>query len=727
VTSTQRQQQSRRQQHIKPQPSIGVASPRIEAWDKVTGRAPYAVDHPVPGAAYAWVVQSTVARGMVADVDTSRALAEDGVLAVLWHGNAPRLEPIGDPELMVLQSPRIAYRGQVVAVVVATSPEAARAGADLVRVREEGTTADTVLRIDHPALYQPVEVNAGYPARSAIGDVDAGLAASAVRVDVTYRTPAEHHCAMEPHATTAFWERGRLLVFDATQASTWVRDALAGLFELPPQSVRVVNEHIGGGFGGKASAKANTVLAAMAARLVGRPVKLALTRQQLFAIGGYRSPTIQRIRLGATADGRLLALGHDAVSQTSQLSEFVEQSAVLSRHMYAAPHRLTTHRVVALDVPTPVWMRAPGECPGAFALESAIDELAFAGNWDPVRLRIDNEPAVHPEEQVPFSSRHLVECLRDGAERFGWADGPGGRRDPRTAVRRDGEWLVGTGVAASTYPALTWPSTALARATADHRFDVEVNAADIGTGARTVLRQIAADALDVPLHYVEITVGDSAIGPATVAGGSMGTASWGWAVTKACRLLRDRIDRDHGGQVPAGGVAVRGDTTLEIRDRAQQFARHAYGAQFCQVRVSTMTGEVRVDRLLGVFAAGRIVNPTTARSQLLGGMTMGLSGALLERSVLDPRTGDFVTGDLAAYHVAVNADVPRIEVAWLDEHDPHLNPMGVKGIGEIGIVGTAAAVANAVHHATGIRVRDLPIGLEQLLTRGHLQEATNAY
>lgn len=721
MSSTQhRTQQSGAQQRTR-EPSVGVASPRVEAWEKVTGLAPYAVDHPVPGAAYAWVVQSTVARGVVADVDTARALAEDGVLGVLWHGNAPRLEPVGDPELMVLQSPRIAYRGQVVAVVVAMSPEAARAGADLVRVRENGTTADTVLRIDHPALYQPVQVNAGYPARSAIGDVDTGLAASAVRVDATYHTPAEHHCAMEPHATTAFWERGRLVVFEGTQASTWVRDTLAGLFELPPQSVRVVNEHVGGGFGGKASPKASTVLAAMAARLVGRPVKLALTRQQLFAVAGYRTPTIQRVRLGASANGRLLAIGHEAVSQTSQLSEFVEQSAVLSRHMYAAPHRLTTHRVVALDVPTPVWMRAPGECPGAFALESAIDELAFAGNWDPVRLRIDNEPPVHPEEQIPFSSRHLVQCLRDGAERFGWTDASGQVvRDPRPAVRRDGEWLVGTGVAASTYPALTWPSTALARATADRRFDVEVNAADIGTGARTVLRQIAADALDVPLTYVEITVGDSAIGPATVAGGSMGTASWGWAVTKACRLLRERIDRDHGGHVPAGGVAVRADTALELRDREQgdqRYARHAYGAQFCQARVSTVTGEVRVDRLLGVFAAGRIVNPTTARSQLLGGMTMGLSGALLERSVLDPRTGDFVTADLAAYHVAVNADVPRIEVAWLDEHDPHLNPMGVKGIGEIGIVGTAAAVANAVHHATGIRVRDLPIGLEQMIMR----------
>jgi xanthine dehydrogenase YagR molybdenum-binding subunit len=353
-------------------------------------------------------------------------------------------------------------------------------------------------------------------------------------------------------------------------------------------------------------------------------------------------------------------------------------------------------------------MRAPGECPGSFALESAIDELAAAGNWDPVQLRVDNDTARDAEGR-PFSSRHLVECLREGAAQFGWAG-----RDPRPATRRDGRWLLGSGVAAATFPAFTLPSTATARATADDHFEVAVNAADIGTGARTVLRQIAADALGCAESCVQITVGDSAIGPAPVAGGSMGTSSWGWAVTKAGRLLRDRIDRLHGGRVPPGGVAVTADTTADLAAR-ETYARHAFGAQFCAVRVDPSTGETAIDRLLGVFAAGRIINPSTARSQLVGGMTMGASMALLERSLLDPRTGDFVNCDLASYHVAVNADVPRVDVTFLPEEDPHLNPMGSKGIGELGIVGVAAAVANAVHHATGVRIRSLPITPAALL------------
>ncbi|GAA2618360.1 xanthine dehydrogenase family protein molybdopterin-binding subunit [Dactylosporangium fulvum] len=688
---------------------IGEPMPRVEARDKVTGHAPYAVDHPVPGAVYAWPVQAAFAKGRVTSVDTSPALAVDGVLTVLWHANAPRLQPAGDPGMLVLQGPEIRFHGQIVALVVATSLESAREGADAVVVHARIEPADTVLRTDHPGLYHPEVVNAGYVGSTAVGDFDAGFEDAPVRVDATYRTPAEHHNPMEPHATTAFWERGHLVVFDSSQSSSTVKDTLAGLFELPPQLVRVVNEHVGGGFGSKGTARVNAVLAAMASRQVGRPVKLAMTRKMLFSTVGYRTPTIQRIRLGADLDGRLVAIAHDAVSQTSKIAEFVEQSAVISRIMYAAPNRATSHRVVALDVPPPIWMRAPGESPGSFALESAIDELAVAGGWDPVRLRIDNDTRTDPEEGMPFSSRHLVECLREGAERFGWEG-----RDPRPAIRREGQWLIGTGVAASTFPAITWPSTATVRATADDHFDVEVNGADIGTGARTVLRQIAADALGVALPCVEITVGDSDIGPAPVAGGSMGTSSWGWAVTKACRLVRERIDRDFHGRVPSEGVAVRADTTPEVSSR-EPYARHAFGAQFCEVRVDAYTGEIRVGRLLGMFAAGRIVNPTTARSQLLGGMTMGLSMALLEQSIMDSRTGDYVTDDLASYHVAVNADVPRIEVGWLDEDDPHLNPMGSKGIGELGIVGTAAAVANAVYHATGIRVRKLPITIADLL------------
>ncbi|MEV8514844.1 xanthine dehydrogenase family protein molybdopterin-binding subunit [Dactylosporangium sp. NPDC051484] len=688
--------------------NVGTAQPRLEAREKVTGQARYAMDHPLPGAVHAWPVQAAFARGRVIDVDTTPALAIDGVLAVLWHGNAPRLEPAADPTLLVLQSPDVAFHGQVVALVVARSLESAREGAEAVVVRAEIQPADTVLRADHPGLYEPATVNAGYVGRVEKGDFDAGFAVARIRVDATYRTPIEHHNPMEPHATTAFWEHGRLVVFDATQSSTTVRDTLAALFELPPQLVRVRNEHVGGGFGSKGAPRVNVVLAAMAARIVGRPVKLALSRQMLFSLAGYRTPTIQRVRLGADGNGRLLALAHDAISQTSRLVEFTEQSAVVSRVLYNPPDHVSTHRVVALDVPPPSWMRAPGECPGSFALESAMDELATAGNWDPVRLRIDNDTASEVEG-LPFSSRHLAECLRRGADLFGWAG-----RDPRPAARREGRWLLGTGVASASFPAITWPSTATARATADDHFEVAVNAADIGTGARTVVRQIAADALGRDAHCVEIAVGDSAIGPAPVAGGSMGTSSWGWAVTKACRLLRERIERDHGGRVPPEGVAVSADTTTDIAAR-DEYARHAFGAQFCALRVDPSTGEVRLDRMLGVFAAGRIINPTTARSQLLGGMTMGASMALMEQTVLDPRSGDFVTSDLASYHVAVNADIPRIDVEFVPEEDAHLNPMGSKGIGELGIVGAAAAVANAVHHATGIRVRSLPITPSSLL------------
>ncbi|WP_433208197.1 xanthine dehydrogenase family protein molybdopterin-binding subunit [Dactylosporangium sp. CS-047395] len=696
-------------QGTRPAPvHIGRAEPRLEARDKVTGQARYAVDHPLPGAVYAWPVQATFARGRVSTVDTAPALALDGVLAVLWHGNSPRLEPGSDPNLLVLQSPDVRYYGQVVALVVATSLERAREGAEAVAVEADVEAADTVLRADHPGLYEPPVVNAGLPGRIDNGDFDAGFAAADVRVDATYRTPTEHHMAMEPHATTAFWERGQLHVFDATQASSSVRETLAAMFELPPQLVRVQNEHVGGGFGSKGAPWPNVVLAAMAARCVGRPVKLALQRSMLFSLAGYRTPTIQRVRLGADRRGRLVALGHEAISQCSRLVEYTEQSAAVSRVHYGVPNLTTSHRVVALDVPPPTWMRAPGECPGSFALESAMDELAAAGSWDPVQLRIDND-ATHDAEGLPFSSRHLVECLREGAERFGWSG-----RDPRPAGRREGRWLLGTGVAASSFPAITWPSTATARATADDHFEVAVNAADIGTGARTVMRQIAADALGTAEACVEIRVGDSAIGFATVAGGSMGTSSWGWAVTKACRLLRERIDKEHDGRVPPEGICVSADTTADIAARGE-FARHAFGAQFCAVRVDPATGEVRLDRMLGVFAVGRVINPTTARSQIIGGMTMGAGMALMEHTVLDGRRGDFVTSDLASYHVCVNADVPRVDAVFVPEEDPHLNPMGSKGLGEIGIVGAAASVANAVYHATGQRVRSLPITPASLL------------
>jgi xanthine dehydrogenase YagR molybdenum-binding subunit len=679
--------------------AVGADLERIEAREKVTGAAKYAFEHHADNVAFAAAVQATIAKGEVESVDASDALAVPGVLAVLSHENAPRLRDI-DAELALFQSNRVSYRGQLVAGVVGETLEAALAGAALVRVEYAQETHDVELRIDHPGLYKPATVMPGQATDTEEGDVDAALAAAQVTVDHVYRTPPYHNNPMEPHATLAVWSEGGVTVYDSTQAPVLVRDSVARAFGLEPERVRVVATHVGGGFGSKLRARPQTFLAVMAAQALGRPVKAALTRRQMFALTGYRTPTIQRLRLGADRQGRLTAVAHDVVEQTSTVAEFAEQTAVATRMMYAAPNRRTTHRLARLDLPTPGALRAPGECPGMFALESALDELAIAFGLDPIELRLRNEPELDPETGRRFSSRNLVACLQEGAERFGWSD-----RDPTPGVRREGRRLVGTGVACSTYPARRRPSRALVRVEPSGDYVVRIAAVDIGTGARTALTQIAADTLEVEVERVRVELGDTAFPPAFQAGGSMGTASWGSAVVKACRELRA------GGE---GRTEALADTTDDI-EGDEPFARHAFGAQFAEVSVDVDTGEVRVPRLLGVFAVGRVINSRTARAQLIGGMTMGISMALHEESLLDTRFGDYVNNDLVGYHIAACADIGELEAYWLDEDDPHLNPMGAKGVGEVGIVGTAAAIANAVHHATGKRVRTLPITLDKLL------------
>jgi xanthine dehydrogenase YagR molybdenum-binding subunit len=670
--------------------SIGAPVDRIEGREKVAGEATYAFEYELENVAYAAIVQSTIAKGTVRAVDPAAALALPGVLAVLSHENAPAL-PSAEGELAVLQSPEVSYRGQIVAAVIADGLETARQAAQLVRVDHDVAQHDVELRVDHPGLYKPDHVNPNFATDTEEGDVELALAAAEITVDETYTTPAEHNNPMEPHATIAVWENGGLTLYDSNQGAWRVAQTVAEIFGLETRQVRVISRHVGGGFGSKGTPRPHVVLAAMCAQQVERPVKLAVTRQQMFALTGYRTPTIQHLQLGADRDGRLSAIAHDVVEQTSMVQEFAEQTAVATRMMYASPNRRTTHRLVALNLPTPSWMRAPGECPGMYALESALDELAIACRVDPVELRVRNEPEIDPESGNRFSTRNLVACLREGAERFGWSD-----RDARPASRRDGRWLIGLGVASSTYPARRAPSTAHGRAEHDGSFTIRITASDIGTGARTVLTQIAADELEVPLDRVHVEIGDSESGPAMLAGGSMGTSSWGSAVVKACRLLR------------TGQSEVSVDTGEEA-DTGEPLAKHAFGAQFVEVRVDVDTGEVRVPRMVGVFACGRIINPKTARSQFIGGMTMGVSMALLEETLLDPQLGAYVNHDLAMYHVATNADIDEVDVTWIDEKDLHVNPMGAKGLGEIGIVGTAAAVANAVYNATGIRVRDLPI------------------
>ena len=672
--------------------ALGAPADRLEGREKVEGRARYAYEHGVEGVAYAHLVCSTVASGTIRAVDTADALAERGVLAVLTHENAPALADASG-ELAILQSPRVLYRGQVVGVVVAERLEAAQHAERLVRIDYDVAEHDVELRVDHPTLYAPEKVNPSFPTDTEEGDVEGALAAAEFVVDEIYTTPPEHNNPMEPHATTAVWEGGTLTLYDSTQGAYAARAPIAKALGLEQDQVRVLAEHVGGGFGSKGTPRPHVIAAALAARHVGRPVKLAVTRRQMFTVTGYRTPTIQRLRLGCVADGRLTAIAHDVVEQTSLVDEFAEQTAVVTRMMYAAPNRRTTHRLARLNVPTPSWMRAPGECPGMYALESALDELARVSGIDPIELRIRNDPELDPESGNRFSSRNLAACLREGAERFGWSPGR----------RREGRRLLGMGVASSTYPARRRPSQARALRNGDRTFTVQVGATDIGTGARTVMAQVAAEALDVPLERIRIEIADSAFGDAPVAGGSAGTSSWGSAVVKACRELRAR---------DVGEVFV--DTSRDA-GAEEPLSKHGFGAIFVEAAVDVDTAEVRIPRALGVFACGRILNPKTARSQFIGGMTMGIGMALMEESAMDARLGAWVNHDLAMYHVPVNADLPSIEAVWLDEDDPHVNPMGAKGIGEIGIVGTAAAVANAVFDATGARIRDLPITPQRVL------------
>ncbi len=689
--------------------AIGAPLDRIDGPKKVTGTATYAFEHPVEGVTYAFPVQSTIARGRIVSIDSSSARALPGVVTVLSHENAPRLAPLDDAELAVFQSDAVAYRGQFVAVVVAETLEIARQAAGLVIVRYDEQPHDVELRADRGDLYKPEKVNPSYETDTVSGDVEAALTQASVSLDHTYTTPAYHNNPLEPHATVATWSADGVTLYDANQGSHRIQDDVARAFALPPERVRIISPYVGGAFGSKAYTHPHVILTVMAALVSGRPVKLALTRQQMFALVGYRTPTIQRIRLGADNNGRLTAIAHDVVEQTSTVHEFAEQTALATRMMYAAPNRRTTHRLARLDVPTPTIMRAPGECPGMFALESAMDEMAIACGLDPVEFRIRNEPEIDPDSGHPFSSRGLVACLREGAQRFSWQ-----QRDPRPRIRPNGRWLIGTGVAASTYPTRRRASTALVRVNRQGHYSVLIDASDIGTGAWTVLTQIAADALETSLERVHLEIGDTLLPRAQIAGGSMGTASWGSAIVEAARNLRARLHDEYDGVVPAKGLEAIGE--VGDNPEAQRFSMHAYGAQFAEVRVNIDTGEVRVPRLLGVFAAGRIINAKTARSQFLGGMTMGLSMALHEESVMDPHFGDYVNHDFAEYHIATNADVGTVDVTWIDEDDPHVNPMGAKGIGEIGIVGTAAAIANAVYHATAIRIRDLPITLDKLLS-----------
>ncbi|MFF0776119.1 xanthine dehydrogenase family protein molybdopterin-binding subunit [Nonomuraea wenchangensis] len=680
--------------------AVGVARPRVEGPDKATGVARYVADVPVDDLAFGVAVLATVTRGRVRDIDASAVLDMPGVVGVLDHRNAPRLNPeaLGffgpDRQLQLLQDDVVPFSGRPVALVVAETLEQAQAAAAALPVTYEAEPHDTEFTAEHPARRPAVTF---FDGPVDIGDIEAELAASAVVVEERYRTPEEHHSAMEPHSATAWWEDGRLEAIDSNQGPFIVAGVLSALFSMPLDRVRVRTEHIGGGFGSKGPCGPHLILAAIAAQRFGRPVRVTLSRTQVFLSTGMRPATDQQIRIGADADGRLRAIWHQAAFEISPLAEFIEGCTELTKTLYAAPAIRTSLSAVPLDILPPCSMRGPGTAPGSFALECAMDELAERLHIDPLELRLRNEPEVGPVSGLPFSSRNLVACLREGARRFGWAG-----RDHRPRQQRQGRLLIGTGLAATSFSAGAFASSASITAVPDGTYTVAVGAADLGTGARTALTAIAADALEVSTERIRLRISDSALGPAWGAGGSRGTTSWAWAISEAGARMREQ---------GAGTVTV--DTT-ELLGDLPTMERHSFSAVFAEVGVDPTTGEVRVRRLLGMYAIGRVVNPLTARSQVIGGMIGGLSMALHEEGLRDRVTGRHVNADFAGYHIATHADVPDIEADFVPDYEPGI-PMGVKGAGEIGNVGTAAAIANAVWHATGVRQRSLPIRLDRVL------------
>lgn len=737
---------------------IGKPMDRVDGRLKVTGAVRYAADAAVQNVAHAVIVGSTIAKGRVQDIDTVAAEKVPGVLAVLTHKNMPKLkQPKEDffgggkmgEDRTPLRDDLVHYAGQHLAVVVADTLEAAREAAALVRMTY--AVEGPLLEMDQAGATatEPKEFF-GEEVQHRRGDVDAALAAAdVVKVEQTYTTPVETHNPMEPSGTSAAWDGDRLTVHDATQWIMGTQAILAEALGLPRKNVHVVCPFVGGAFGCKGFIWGHTLLAAVAARTVGRPVKLVLTRPQMFTGVGHRPPTVQTVTLAATKDGRLTAIRHATTTCTSPITDHIEHcGAATSKILYACPNVHTPLKLLHLNFATPTPMRGPGESPGTFALESALDELACALGIDPVELRVRNHAEVNPANGKPWSSKHLLECYRLGAEKFGWKD-----RNPQPRSMRDGGLLVGWGMATATYPAYRFPGSARVRLLADGRAVVSSATHDLGTGAYTIFTQVAAQTLGLPFDQVRFELGDSDLPYAQVAGGSNTTATVSQAILEAAQAVKSQLLqlaaadahsplRGLGadqiaiaeGRLFAAADPARGEPYTDLLARAgrpaleatsstqlgaqeqQRFAFQSFGAQFCEVKIDPQLPRVRVTRFVSAIDIGRVLNPKTCRSQVLGGVVMGLGMALMEHTAYDPRTGRPVTDNLADYAVPVNADVGSIEAYFLDRADPHINALGCRGVGEIGITGVAASVANAVFHATGKRVRDLPITPDKLLS-----------
>nr|WP_206313966.1 xanthine dehydrogenase family protein molybdopterin-binding subunit [Streptomyces coryli] len=717
---------------------------RVDGRLKVTGEARYAAEHDVDGAAHAVLVDASIGRGRITAVDTRAALAHPGVLRVLHHGNAPRLpyransgsnNPPGR-RLRVLQDDLVRFHGQPVAVVIATTLEAAQHGARLVKVRYDAEQPSTDLAEGEP----------GKPETYARGDAEAALRDAAVRLDLSYRLARNHHNPMEPHATIARWDGGSLTVWDKTQWVVGTQQELAAVFGLAKDAVRVISPFVGGGFGSGLRCWPHTVAAALAARVAERPVKVVLSRRQMYAGTGFRPAYDYRLRLGSDRRGRLKGAIHAIDGETSSYETFTEGIMTAGQTLYSLAAVRQAYRTVSLDVNTPVWMRGPGFASASFVLETAMDELADRLGLDPIELRRRNEPDEDESNGHRFSTRRLRECCTVGAREFGWESRP---LQPRS--RREGDWLIGMGMAAGVYDPGRMPAKARARLDADGTAVVEAASSDMGPGTYTAQTQVAADALGLTMRTVTFRLGDSLYPPTPAHGGSMTMASVGSAVLDACDQIRrqaielavaDRESPLHGADaedvvVRAGRLHLRSDSArgetyrslLGRNDRAhlsadgsyagppdsERLTVHAYNATFAEVAVDATLGLVRVRRMLGVYDAGRIISSKLAESQAIGGMVGGIGTALMEHTITDHRDGRIVNANLADYLVPVNADVPEVKALYLEGNDPDADPLGVKGLGEVVQVGVAPAIANAVFNATGRRVRELPITIEALL------------
>lgn len=707
---------------------IGQPVSRVDGQAKVTGQATYAAEFRTANVAHAAIVRSTVARGHITTIDPAAAQAAPGVIAVLSYRNAPRLpyrphkgapDPVIGERLHVLQDGQINHQGQPVALVIAETLEQAQHAATLVHVEYATEAATTDMSRATPALLtkEKSDQGGGPPPETRRGDPDRALAGAAVKVQHAYVIPRENHNPLEMHATIAAWEGDKLTLWDKTQWVGNTAEEIAAVFDIQSGNVRVISPFVGGAFGSGLRTWPHVTLAALGARVTGRPVKLVLSRREMFYAVGYRPHTVQTVALGASRDGRLEAIVHEGTEETSTYEEFAEALLNATRFLHSCPNVQTRHRVTRLNVHTPTYMRAPGEVSGTFALECAMDELAVALAMDPVALRLRNEPDRDEFKNLPFSSRATREAYRLAGERFGWS-----RRNATPGTMRDGRWHIGWGMASATYPMNHAPATARARLLPDGTAEVSTAASDMGPGTWTSMTQVAAEALGLPIERVRFMLGDSQLPKAPVHGGSLTMASVGSAVQAACRKARaDALAFTNATDVAEAMLRLQRpiEATEEVgpeKSAGERFSMHAFGAVFVEVAVDPDLGETRVRRIVGAYGAGRVVNPKLARSQCIGGMIGGIGMALMEHAVVDLRNGRVPNANLAEYAVPVHADAPaQMDVIFVPEDDPHVNPLGVKGLGEIAMVGVAPAIANAIYHATGKRIRELPVTPDKLL------------